>query len=131
MKSNKSGDVYTFAESELGLPAGCLDRFCVGDKVFPESWDHIYGGNVLAVFLAKGQLLIKSNKSGDLYKMNPSGLAVGSGCLEYLCVGQTVYPRSWDHSYGGNIIAINPASRLFTVKSNKSGDVYKFSITDL
>lgn|GEM_PF-5368184 len=80
---------------------------------------------------AQRQLLVKSGRSGDVYKFSPDTLAVASGCLEYYCVGQTVYPRSWNHSRGGRVIAINLARGKYTVVSNQSGDVYKFSAYEL
>ena len=131
VRSNKSGQVYTFAARDLGIARGCQGSLCVGQRVFPESWDHAEGGVIVALFLEKNEFYLRSNKSGSHYKMRAESLAVDQGCIDYLCVGQQVFPRSWNHAQGGKILAINPYSRLFTVRSNQSGNVYKFSIRDL
>lgn len=131
VKSNSTGKVYTFKIYDLALPRGCVASVCVGDKVFPSDWDHVYGGQVIAISMSDKKLFIKSNSTGKNYFKPVSQLAVPKGCMQGYCVGQKVYPRTWTHSYGGQIMAINKITSKFTVKSNSTGKVYEFDIYDL
>jgi hypothetical protein len=134
IRSNYSGTVLTKHRSELAVAQGCIQSYqqaCVGDLVHPRSWEHSLGATILGINPEIGLLMIKSNYSGKVVSKQLDELGLTTGCLHRICVGQKVYPRSWNHSLGATVIAINLGTQEFIIRSNYSGKVVVKTIYDL
>lgn len=132
VKSNSSGSVFTFVEADLAVTQGCLINVCVSDKVFPKSWGHEYGAQVLAINYAQSKLIVKSNSSGSVFVLTLNDVMLSDGCVDQICVGDKVFPLSWGHDYGAQVIATDSQyGSMVKVKSNSSGSIFDVEIDNL
>lgn len=115
---SSSDDRYTV--NDLAVATGCLGNFCVGEgkgeQVIPESYNDGYA-TVIAVNPHSGKLTVKGNYSSSYERYTPDQIAKQSGCMERICVGDKVFPDTYSNGYA-IVKAINPATKLFTVKGN-------------
>ena len=126
-----------FLNRQLGKNAGktCIENgggeICVGDTIHCASWS-AKGAEVLGINPHTGELRIRSNYSGKAVSIDKENAYISKSgtCLdnferagyEKVCVGEKVYKRGWTWR-GGVVLAINPHTKLFLVKSNKSGQL--------
>ncbi|CBW26370.1 putative exported protein [Halobacteriovorax marinus SJ] len=127
VKSNNTGDTFRFRANEVSLALGCLENVCVGDKIYPDSWDHSRGGVVKAINPHTKKMTVKSNNTGDTFRFFEEEVSIGRGCIEGICVEDTVLPDSWNHTRGGVVKAVNPYTKKITVKSNNTGNTFRFT----
>jgi len=131
VQSRTSGSVYTFRFSEVAVSRGCLEaNLCVGDNVLIGSWNSALGADIIGINLYTNKLLVKSRTSGSTYLYSTADIYVKQGCLYSYCVGQRVYPRTWNSSIGGQIIGLSRTQRSYIVKSNTSGSIYVMRSND-
>jgi hypothetical protein len=123
VRSNSSGSVSRFSLREIAVPRGCVEGVCVNDTVFPDSWEHARGGRVLAINHATGVIKVVSNSTGNAMLFKAHNLARNTGCLNFSCVGDTVFPDSWEHAKGGRVVAVNPMTQKLAIVSNSSGNL--------
>ena len=115
---------FFYSVDRLALPSGCLGNACVGDTVYPDDLNH-KGAEVLAVNSHTQKVTVRSNKSGSTYRYSKNRLALKKGCIEGICVGDTVLPDDLNHR-GAIVLAVNPYTQKVTVRSNQSGSTYRY-----
>ena len=131
VQSKTSGNVYTFRFSEVAVSRGCLKaNLCVGDNILIGSWNSSLGADIIGINLYTNKLFVKSRTSGSTYLYSTDDIYVKQGCLYSYCVGQRVYPRTWNSSIGGQIIGLSRVKRSYIVRSNTSGSIYVMRSND-
>lgn len=117
-RSNSSGSTYTRNKLSLALGLGCLEMYCVGDRIV--SSDNIIG-TILAVNPFQNTIAFRSNSSGSVYTRSLESLSLGMGCVRGVCVGDTIISSD---NITAKVLAVNPFSRNVAFRSNLSGSVY-------
>lgn len=91
---------------------------CPGDTVV--SADSVIG-TVVGVNAYQGTVAFRSKATGNMFTRSKSTLALGLGCLEMFCVGDSVVS---DDSVQGIILAVNPYDSTVAFQSVATGNVF-------
>ncbi len=118
IQSSSSGNIYTRPKTTLALGEGCLEMYCVGDRVVNNK--NIIG-TVIAVNPYRGTIAFQSSSSGYVYTEDLSGFALGLGCLKGVCIQDKVISAD---NIVGKILAVNSFDGNVAFISLSSGNVY-------
>lgn len=69
IKSRTTNNTYQYDSDDLYLRNGCLQGFCVDQRVYPRSWNSSTGAQILGISRAKRSYIVKSNNTGTVYVM--------------------------------------------------------------
>lgn len=129
VRSSNNNRMYEHRPEELSTQDGCLARMCVGDSVNPMGYSTGYAV-VVAVNKDLGQIQVRSTNNNRIYTHTPEELAVRKGCLEGICVKDTVIPNGYSTG-NATVIAINFRSGTFIVRSSNNNRLYPHEARDL
>ena len=110
------GYTYTRDKQTLALGIGCLDMYCVGDRIV--SSDSIVG-TILAVNPYNRTVGFRST-GGYIYTRQIETLALGLGCVRGVCVDDTVISSD---NITAKVLAVNPYNRTVGFRST-GGYIY-------
>jgi hypothetical protein len=117
-RSNLIGSTYTREKSTLALGLGCLEMYCVGDRIVSD--DNIVG-TILAVNPYQNTIAFRSNLIGSVYTRRLESLSLGLGCVRGVCVSDTIISAD---NINGTVLAVNPFSASVAFRSKSTGSVY-------
>ena len=114
---------YRKTISQLGLTRGCMDGLCVGDTVVPDNSSRTYTIKSINPHTKQYQVVRNSTS----YRKTISQLGLTRGCMDGLCVGDTVVPDNSSRTY--TIKSINPHTKQYQVVRNSTS--YRKTISQL
>jgi ribosomal protein L24 len=129
VRSVYAGNLNTENVTDLDITRGCIDRVCVGDKVY-KGTEFSQGARVLALNPNSRTATVQSIYAGNLVKSDVSSFDLVSGCIRNICVGDKVY-KGTQFSQGAMVISINPGRNTATVQSVYAGNLSTTEITSL
>jgi hypothetical protein len=102
---------------------------CPGATVYPDDYSAGFA-QVIAINPSTGQITVKGNYSSSYGRYSVEQLAIPTGCMQGMCVGDRVIPSNYSAGYA-SIIAINTYKKTFTVKGNYSDNYSRYSAQSL
>lgn len=118
-------NAYEYTPDTLAIASGCLEGYCVGDKVIVESGME---GRIAGVNPYSRQAAIKFDGYSNAYYFSVDDLAVDYGCIEGYCVGDDVTTES---GMTGRLVGLNFNNGKGAVKFSGYSNKYLFDIQDL
>lgn len=122
VKSIYSGSMGVESLEDLSLTVGCVQGVCVGETIFK---DDMYrsGARVVAVNPKQGTVVVKSVYSGSLEVENPLNLSLPNGCVNNICVGETIF-KGDHYKNGATVVAVNKGNKSLVVRSNYNNNLF-------
>lgn len=69
VQSRSSHNIYQYNSEDLYLRNGCLQGFCVDQRIYPRSWNSSTGAQIMGISRTQRSYIVKSNSSGNVYVM--------------------------------------------------------------
>lgn len=123
VRSINSGNVFEENVADLDVAKGCVGPVCVGKRVWKGS-EYSRGAVVRGVNPYHRSATVQSINSSNYFEESIGDLAVSSGCLYGVCVGDKVYKGN-DYSRGATVVGINFYASSVTVQSINNGSVFE------
>lgn len=117
-RSVVTGTVFTRNKQTLALGLGCLEMYCVGDRIV--SNDNIVA-TILAVNPYQNTVAFRSVVTGTVFTRNLNTLALGLGCVRGICVDDKIISSD---NIVGKVLAVNPFNGTIAFKSDITGTVF-------
>jgi hypothetical protein len=104
---------------------------CVGDIVFKGASTGATGAKVLAINKAAKMATIQTLSGGALLRVTPKEIDVTKGCVENICVGDSVYNNTYSFAVEGmKVVAINNTDKTVIVHA-VTAYIYRLSVDNL
>jgi hypothetical protein len=130
--------IYTLlvAIAPIAYSQACVESTCSnkdvkqGDVIIPDSYSINNYAVARAVSIDTGKIIAKVNGTSNYRQYNVNNVAVTSGCMEGMCVGDSVIPDEYDHNYAV-IKGLNRYSHKYTIAAKGSSRYYRFKKNEI
>jgi hypothetical protein len=112
-----SGLILVSSVQAMACPRSANQLICPDDTIVSD--DNIVGF-VVGVNPFQGTVAFRSKSTGNIITRDKLSLALGIGCLEMYCVGDTIVSND---NIVGTILAVNPFQNTIAFQSYSSGNV--------